>query len=678
MTGAKLEELISDKKLQNGIKFLILIIFPILLYVLVVSIPIPTSLTDQVRNGTQWAALGMILLLYPIFKRQGWLGELWGLSFTMILFGMALSWVWNSGYLDGNVIGGLLPWSDAQGYLSGAEGLLAGQRFSLFASRRPLFASLFSVLYGISRHNLQINLAILGAMTALACYFCAREIRRTEGPLVGAIVLVVEFIFFRFFIGKVLTESLGLTLGALGLALLWRGARLDQKLLIFSGITTLTLAENARAGALLILPLLVLWAAWYYRGNSLISLKVLGGGLVAVSIGFGLNFLLLSFVGASNQAAFSNFSYTLYGLAAGNKGWSLAYTLFPNAAPNEIYQHAFELMRRSPLSLVDGLLLAYKDYLNPFEYKHLFIFMFFIGKNAFIVNGLMILISGLGLIWSFLKYKSWQGSLIIAATIGILISIPFAPPIDSDNMRVYAATIPFIGLVLGLGSVAPVRWIHNRPEKVQIDDVFQAPLLPLTGILIVITIFGALIVKWVGRPVGITADILSCPARTELLTVRISKGSYINLVGNGSLSQSFLPDVRIKDFRKWLPFSGWPFLVDELKELMPGETILVTRNENSDWLENPQTGMIWLILDTKALPEDDQLIQVCGKITDVRDLQKYYFYHAVFTNTQSNNNYQTVNHTGSNRYLILYYGLLFFVGFIEIESLFQIVRRLKT
>ena len=678
MAGEKLIKLVNNRKFQNGIKFLILLLFPILLFVLVIFSPIPVSLTNQVRNGNQIAALIMILLLYPLFKRQGWLGELWSLSFTMILFGLALSWVWSTGYVDGSLIGSLLPWSDAQGYLYYAEGLLAGQRFDLFASRRPLFTSLLSVLFGITRQNLQISLAILGIMTALACYIAAREICRTEGPLVGVVVLVVEFLYFRYFIGKVLTESLGLTLGALGLALLWRGGRFDRKWLIFAGITTFALAENARAGALFILPALVLWAAWHFRGNQWLSLKVLAGGLAAVALGFGLNFLLLSFVGSSGEAAFSNFSYTLYGLAAGYKGWAIARALFPGATTTEIYHHAFDLIRSHPGDLIKGLLLAYKAYFNPLGSDHMYIFMFLASRRAFIVDGLMIFITGLGLLWSFIKYKTWQGSLIIAATIGILLSIPFAPPIDSDRMRVYAATVPILGVLLGLGFVAPIRWIRNWPEEKQNDDILQSSLLPITGILICITIFGALIVKWIGRPAEKPAEILSCPAGMELLVVRISKGSYINLVGNESLSQSLVPDIRIKDFRNQLPFSGYPFLIDGLEKLKPGQTILTARDESGLWLDKSKSRSIWLIMDTKDLPVDNQIVQTCGRISDVKDLQRYRFYQAVITNTTPRSYYQPVDYFGSKRSLAKNYSLVVFVGFMEIESLFQMVKQRKT
>ncbi len=42
---------------------------------------------------------------------------------------------------------------------------------------------------------------------------------------------------------------------------------------------------------------------------------------------------------------------------------------------------------------------------------------------------------------------------MLAATVGVLLSVPFVPPIDSNAMRAYAATIAFTAMLSALGIV---------------------------------------------------------------------------------------------------------------------------------------------------------------------------------------------------------------------------------
>jgi len=133
--------------------------------------------------------------------------------------------------------------------------------------------------------------------------------------------MTILFLFYRRFIGTTLTENLGLSLGAVGLAVLWRGSRERQHARVLIGIFLLSLALNARAGAFFVLPLLVLWGMWLFRGRSRLSLRFLVEGIGVVLLAFAINLLLLKVLAPEGSTAFSNFSYTFYGLVVGGKGW---------------------------------------------------------------------------------------------------------------------------------------------------------------------------------------------------------------------------------------------------------------------------------------------------------------------------------------------------------------------
>ena len=130
------------------------------------------------------------------------------------------------------------------------------------------------------------------------------------------------FIYYRRFIGTALTENLGVAMGCLGLALLWRGAWQKKHWDFLTGVLMLSLGLNARAGAFLVLPLLVLAAGWILRGVKRYSARMALLALVAVGLGFLLNMLLFRTLASSNSVPFSNFAYVAYDMAVGGKGWT--------------------------------------------------------------------------------------------------------------------------------------------------------------------------------------------------------------------------------------------------------------------------------------------------------------------------------------------------------------------
>jgi hypothetical protein len=115
--------------------------------------------------------------------RRGWLAIVFGLTVTLGLFGLALAAVWQDvaiHYQDrGVIIGGLLPWSDAQGYYYDALRLLDGHPLG-WSSRRPLFPAFVAVLLAVTG-SLYVAVAVMVALNAVAVFLLAREIRLSFG-----------------------------------------------------------------------------------------------------------------------------------------------------------------------------------------------------------------------------------------------------------------------------------------------------------------------------------------------------------------------------------------------------------------------------------------------------------------------------------------------------------------
>jgi hypothetical protein len=385
---------------------------------------------------------------------------------------------WQAGVSDGFILGGLLPYSDAQGYYSDALRLLSGRRFSIFSSRRPLFSTFLAGLLAVTGLDLRITLTLLMgiAVTAICC--AAREVRRTLGVASGVFMLLCLFMFYRRYIGTTLTEHLGVGFGCLAFCLIWRGAVALRPGPVLVGLFFLSLGLNARAGAFLILPAIACWAAWELRGPHRSRRWILGSAAAAVLLGFAVNALVLHMV-AIPGAAYSNFSYSLYGMVFGGD-WGLALQRHPELATlppldqaGQVYNLAWAQIRAHPLSLATGCLAAWKSFFIGrseawFSFvlylptlwsdmretlpmggwaaldlrRDLWLLLDGYGRTVWIVvlNGLMI---G-GLLVLARNHRDRLARLQLAAWGGILLSVPFAPPWDADSMRAYAATIPFV------------------------------------------------------------------------------------------------------------------------------------------------------------------------------------------------------------------------------------------
>ena len=183
------------KLVQRSLYPLLSLMIPILLYAAVLIIDVPKEIGIVSRYGFTTVVIAIAVVLYPAYRLSGWTGTLASLSLTLILFALPLSGLWNNAVSAEFTIGGLLPWSDASGYYWDARRLLEGDTLSEFSSRRPLFPAMLAVLLGLTQQNLQVTVAILVAISAISCFFAAREVQRSHGVAAGLLVITILFLF---------------------------------------------------------------------------------------------------------------------------------------------------------------------------------------------------------------------------------------------------------------------------------------------------------------------------------------------------------------------------------------------------------------------------------------------------------------------------------------------------
>jgi hypothetical protein len=425
-----------------------------------------------------------------------------------------LAGVWLSGLSDAGLLGGLLPYSDGEAYFGDAVRLLHGEPFGAFSSRRPAGPMLLAGLLAATGGDLRAALALTTGLCALAIWLAVREAHETLGVGPALLLLLCLFLFYRRFIGTCLTEHLGLALGCLACVLLWRGAAMRHLPLVLAGVALLSLGLNARAGAFLVLPAVVAWAAWQF-GRPHRCLAVVAAATAAGMSGFVLNGVLLWSVGTPH-AAFSNFAYTFYGLVHdGNWGTALKHHPELSALPaveqaHAVYGLAWAQVVRHPGSLLAGAGRAWADFFSwansswtsqvleplPFWFelrdtvrmeglgaldlpRHAWILLDaaayhvpFWGLTALLLAGLAVACRDRRDPLSRLAVLTWAGTVL---------SVPFAPPWDAENMRVYAATLPLLLTLplLGAGPGRPAKEVET-PRRTGTARVWPRGAVALT------------------------------------------------------------------------------------------------------------------------------------------------------------------------------------------------------
>ena len=486
-------------------------------------------------------AAGLILCVVcsratPIFRFAS-------LTFFLLLFALPLLAVWSHIGFQGSAIGGLIPWSDASGFYWETSKLIDGHALT-WSARRPLFVGILSTLLKLTGQNLQVTLAILTAITATSCAMLATEIRRQLGVAATAVVIIVVFFFYRSVggVGAVLTEHLGLALGVVSCAVLWRGSVRHSLALYCLGMGLLTLALCARAGAFFVLPALIAVGTYSFRKASRYGApRFLCWGFAAVITAFALNFTLIAIVRApaSDQMAFSNFSQTLYGLVVGGKGWGQIAIDYPEAAEGaEIYRLAYEAFKSDPKQLLIGSLKMWREYFPPRNY-HAFAFVRSKVYSSHVQWSCYVL-AGLGLLICVIRFRQAPYLMLAGATVGHVASIPFAPSIDA-GLRIYAATLPILALLIGVGVGSLVRlprltpnrgalaWCTPDPKPTSESwsqslsaAVIFGPILGLTSVI------GPIVVYVIGQPPEVQK--VACAADQRTLYVELHRGALLNVV----------------------------------------------------------------------------------------------------------------------------------------------------
>ena len=517
---------------------------PILLFGMVLIFKIPQAYTRFFGEYSLGLFILALVGYYLTYRLPGRVAILAGFGLTLLLCALTLSQRWSSGFSDNFLIGGLLPYKDAKNYYLGANLLLNG--FPLEnagqATERPLFPSFLSSLLALTGNNLQMTLAILTLLAGAGLYFSSRKVLNSFGPGSASLYSALLFLYIQPWLGYSMSEVFGFTMGCFAFALIWQAAENFKWLDLVLGVLTLLIAVSARAGAFLIFPLLALWAGWIFRDKQYSALKA---GTVTVIVIVAGYFILNSFygklVGVPEGSTFGNFAYALYGQVRGGTGWHSAIEELGTRNPSVVYRAAWQFFLAHPFSLLIAFAKSYRDFFLP-GYPNILPFDVY-GQPAWLTYTLWAVFIAALIGGVFVLVKSIRqniSSLLVAGFAGILLSIPFLPPIDGGS-RFYASTMPFLYVIPAVG----VSKLLKR-KQAETSTIESTGFRYGSSILIMLTVIVPILIYSLNTKTD--ARITDCPTNQEAFTIKIHPSSYIDLVKNGTASCGFAPAICLEDF----------------------------------------------------------------------------------------------------------------------------------
>lgn len=525
-------------------------LIPTTIFVFTVFSKIPPTFSQLFQTYTVILFFIIVFSYFLTFRLPEKWSWLTGLSLTMLIFGLTLSHQWTSGFSNNLIIGGLLPYKDGFSYYTaGVQMLLNGIQIppdGLQATGRPLFPGFLSSLLFFSHQNLQYVHAIITAAVGFGCYWAARQLYPTLGSLASAIYMALLYFYIQPLIGTTMSELPGFLFGCLGFVLLWKAARKFRLRDLIAGLIVLILAISIRAGAFFIVPLLVLWAGWAFRGEKRFSYRIAFVTLLTALVTFTLtNVLYPQRVVAPGGTTFGNFAYTIYGQVLGGAGWHRAIEDTQTHDSGIVYAAALEFFLKHPTSLMIGIAKSYRDFFLPGDAG---VFSFYgpgdFGWINFTLWGVSTIFLLKGMIKSVREIHSPTAALLSAGWIGIFLSIPFLPPVDGGR-RFYASTMAFffaVPVFAFAGLFKKQTQPSTQPTHLPNWLVWGIPTLTL----FLTSIFPVVLLTT--RPLSqITSP--SCPAKQLPYITKINPGSYIDLLHDDTSICGLAPALCLKDFK---------------------------------------------------------------------------------------------------------------------------------
>jgi hypothetical protein len=404
------------------------------------------------------------------------------------------------------------------------------------------------------------------------------------------VFLVFSFWLIREHLPLAMTEVHGFIFGCLAFGCLWRAALTRSSLLFGLGLVLLSIGLNARSGPFFVLPALLFWGTMNLGVGKRLSLSALLVGTLAILSGFMVSTWFAWLWGSGENIQQANFSFTLYGMAVGGKGWLQAQQVFDfpalfksgfdSVSEAEIAQFLYAESLKEIISKPERFI---KYYLHElWEFIHLFL------KYDLGVSRVAMVLAGF---WILARWRDRLAQMGILMFLGILLSAPFL--MDDAGVRPFAAVYPVFAVVPAL--VAGIAWriLFARhtfsPPLQQVGGSASGGFaLGVSGFL-AITILGPILTVW-AYDSPTTVEIGVCPKGSVPFQTNAYVMAYVNVVDDSAVDIRS-PDIRHRDLLRTFPHSRGVREQELVAEMPPPFALvsglnLSTRSRRGFWIND--------------------------------------------------------------------------------------------
>jgi hypothetical protein len=506
-------------------------------------------------------------------------------ALAVIAFTLPLFQTWTTGNTnDFNSFGGLIPSMDSGCYYIGAEHLLFTGELDSWNYRRPINSSLLAVRLALAKHDFRTAMLIQAVLLGLSCYLATKTFTMDFGAIPGLAFFGILIALGRTYAATTMSESLGLTFGALAFAVMWYGLRKQRDWMIASGFILLMSGLSARIGAIIILPCLLVWACFALRRTKTARYVVAGFIISAIVIGFFLNLMVFKLNGGGDISQFQGGSaLTLYGFAVGGKGWRQASNDFPetrlmdDATRNAfVYRKTFELIKNEPsrfiMSVAKGSAISLMEFSVHITERISGILPYATPIKGQLTSNLLVRLIAMmllfilvcvGIVRFFLiNRRDLRVSFIMSGLLGNILSVPLVFP--DGFLRVFAVTFPFFAATISVGITLWYSSLRHRLTYAENNHKVFIPLA-LGMVLIIAALFGPNIVRqfaYIPFP-----KIPPYESDKPSIVAYVGPGStYLDILHSSSLTKTFAPKINECDFKASLDNITDPNL-DEFKHI---------------------------------------------------------------------------------------------------------------
>jgi len=495
-------------------------------------------------------------------------------------------------------------------YYTAACEVFNGQQITSINGARHPYPLLLAVLLKLFGHNFRTVTFVFTIVMALATWSAFEVIRIRLGGLAAGVYLVCVTFYIRIHCtGLLMTEQMALLFSLCAASILVESVAAEGRAkgwLYCGGLFFVTQALNVRPAAYMTLPFLVL-ASWpLFKGNRKVQREMvaLSGTVVAIS-------LLLHSMTYHQAVAIqspSNAWYCIYGMLNGGT-WADGRNRLQELVQNKHglvhsdWRQGLRLLRAECLSEI-------KDHPSRFLAGWWRAVQFLWSKNTpfraadpempsvwFTESARWCTVLGVALSLFFLlrigrlatKFKVYQALswLNLAALLGMVASLPFAPPWDGET-RIFAATLPLFFLLpaCGVGGLylLTVSRFHQKTFKAGANSQQQIAIgsaLIIGGTLSLVT----LLAPWClidtsgasknrSHPVASMKNDLG-KVFTHSFDLRSLQAGY-HLRVTDDTQPTWLPNISRKDFLQNVPGGpGYASLSTAFSQLPPGTEVVV-------------------------------------------------------------------------------------------------------